>query len=603
MKQFDSFRLDASNGCLWRGTVQIDLPPKPFAVLCYLVDNPGRLITHDELLDALWPDTFVQPQVLRTYMLELRKVLGDDAGQPRFIQTLPKRGYRFVAPVTGTGDPNSTFTSVRETDPTPVAPSALVGRDGELARLHREAQRAFAGERRAVFITGEAGIGKTALAAGFCQQLQGSQAILQARGQCIQGIGSTEEYYPVMEALGQLCASPDGDRVCSVLARMAPAWLARLGRSHEICDVPASSTQERKLGDLCRALEELASASPVCLFFEDLHWADESTINLIAALVRRQTPAKLLLLATCRPRGAGNCAERLSHDLRVRKLCAEVALSPLAAAGVDALLAHELRQPDLPAGLGEFVYRQSEGNPLFVIAILEHLLAKGFLVRAAAESEAGWRLSAAQPLSEAGVPTELAQLVELEIESLSPADQRVLEAASLMQVAFPAWAVAAALQMDVAEAEEACDRLARQVYFVERAGQDELPDGTFSAFYAFVHGLYREVLYLRQAPARRAQRHIRVAEQLDRLFAGHSSDVGREIAQHYEAAGSWQGASAALHAAAYQAQQRQAFAEAADLLEHAVRIVERLAGDEHHAVSAGLRNELEQVRAAIPAVS
>src|ERR1700691_3711126 len=99
MKQFDCFGLDTANQCLLHNGAPIDLPPKPFAVLRYLVENPGRLITHDELLDALWPETYVQPQVLRTYMLELRKLLGDDAGQPRFIQTIPKRGYSFVAPV------------------------------------------------------------------------------------------------------------------------------------------------------------------------------------------------------------------------------------------------------------------------------------------------------------------------------------------------------------------------------------------------------------------------------------------------------------------------------------------------------------------------
>src|ERR1035438_938629 len=97
MKQFDAFALDTSNECLWRKGAQIFLAPKPYAVLRYLVENPARLVTHDELLDALWPETYVQPQVLRTYILELRKVLGDNAERPRFIQTLPKRGYRFVA--------------------------------------------------------------------------------------------------------------------------------------------------------------------------------------------------------------------------------------------------------------------------------------------------------------------------------------------------------------------------------------------------------------------------------------------------------------------------------------------------------------------------
>ena len=85
----------------------IPLPPKPFAVLRYLVENAGRLITHDELLDALWPETYVQPQVLRTYMLDLRKALDDDAANPRFIQTLPKRGYRFLARVEDSDDPQT----------------------------------------------------------------------------------------------------------------------------------------------------------------------------------------------------------------------------------------------------------------------------------------------------------------------------------------------------------------------------------------------------------------------------------------------------------------------------------------------------------------
>ena len=95
LKQFECFRLDRSNECLWCNAIQVPLAPKPFAVLRYLVEHPARLVTHDELLDALWPETYVQPQILRTYILELRKALGDDAGQPRFIQTLPKRGVLF----------------------------------------------------------------------------------------------------------------------------------------------------------------------------------------------------------------------------------------------------------------------------------------------------------------------------------------------------------------------------------------------------------------------------------------------------------------------------------------------------------------------------
>ena len=99
MKQFGCFQLDIKNECLWQNGVQIGLTPKPFAVLRYLVENPQRLVTHDELLDKLWPETYVQPQVLRTYVLDLRKLLGDSVESPRFIRTVPGRGYWFLAQV------------------------------------------------------------------------------------------------------------------------------------------------------------------------------------------------------------------------------------------------------------------------------------------------------------------------------------------------------------------------------------------------------------------------------------------------------------------------------------------------------------------------
>ena len=164
MKQFQSFGLDTSNQCLLHNGEQIDLAPKLFAVLRYLVENSGRLVTHDELLDALWPETYVQPQVLRTYVLELRKVLGDNAAQPRFIQTLPKRGYRFVAPVTeDLGTPRLRVEMMPYASPA----KAIIGRDDELGFLKTQVERLADGRRRVVFVTGEAGIGKTALVDSF----------------------------------------------------------------------------------------------------------------------------------------------------------------------------------------------------------------------------------------------------------------------------------------------------------------------------------------------------------------------------------------------------------------------------------------------------
>jgi TolB-like protein/DNA-binding winged helix-turn-helix (wHTH) protein/Flp pilus assembly protein TadD len=99
MRSFQSFRLDTANHCLWRGQRRVPIPPKAYDVLRYLVENPGRLVTQDELLEALWPETYVNPEILRKYIMDIRKILGDRPDKPVFIETVTKRGYRFIAPV------------------------------------------------------------------------------------------------------------------------------------------------------------------------------------------------------------------------------------------------------------------------------------------------------------------------------------------------------------------------------------------------------------------------------------------------------------------------------------------------------------------------
>jgi predicted ATPase/DNA-binding winged helix-turn-helix (wHTH) protein len=567
MKRFAGFTLDISNQCLWQNGSQLALPPKPFAVLRYLTENPGRLITHDELLEALWPDTYVQPQVLRTYMLELRKLLGDDARQPRFIQSLPKRGYCFVAPVSD-GAPAGNGNGVNGHHKT----TALVGRGKEIESLGALLAQARDKRRQIVFLTGDSGIGKTALLDCFCQCLDSSTPVTIARGQCVQGVAHREEYYPVMEALAGLCASEDGEHVCAILARLAPAWLSALGRQ------AGSPAAVRGPGELCAALEEIAAVRPLMLVFEDLHWADESTLGLISALARRRAAAGILLIASVNPQHAANAhpLRVLKQDLGLRSQCTEILLEPLGKAEVRELLAATLAQPTPPADLDGFVLRHSEGNPMFALALVKHLIAQEMLVRRNSGTDHFWELAAPVDKLEPAVPDELAQMIELDVQALAPADQRLLEAASLFTVAFPAWGVAAALDEDPAAIEESCDTLARRLFFVRRAGYDELPGGAQSAFYVFGHGLYREVLYQRQAPARRAERHNRIAQRLAKLFAGREAHVAREMAAHFEAASNWMPAVRALQAAAQQAASRQSHRVAGELLRDALRLASNL---------------------------
>src|SRR5271157_4888128 len=143
MKEFSPFRLDTENQCLWRRGDALDdervmLTPKAFAVLRYLVEHAGRLVTQDELLEAVWPDTFVQPEVLKYQIADIRATLGDRARNSLFIETLPRRGYRFVAAV-------KEAESAGSRAPASPARSRLVGRERALDRLRACLRKALKG--------------------------------------------------------------------------------------------------------------------------------------------------------------------------------------------------------------------------------------------------------------------------------------------------------------------------------------------------------------------------------------------------------------------------------------------------------------------------
>jgi eukaryotic-like serine/threonine-protein kinase len=105
IRSFGCFRLDTANRCLWRDAERVAITPKAYDVLCHLVENSGRLVSPDEMLEAIWADTYVNPEVLRKYILEIRKALGDKPDDPQFVETVPKRGYRFIAAVCAESKP------------------------------------------------------------------------------------------------------------------------------------------------------------------------------------------------------------------------------------------------------------------------------------------------------------------------------------------------------------------------------------------------------------------------------------------------------------------------------------------------------------------
>jgi DNA-binding winged helix-turn-helix (wHTH) protein len=532
MRRFQSFRLDTANQCLWNGEAHADLTPKTFDVLRYLAEHPGRLVTPDELLEALWPDTYVNPEGLRRYIQEIRKVLGDRPDQPAFIQTLPKRGYQFIAPVTEEG-------TAKPFDIPTEAAKKIVGRELALAELDRCLGKALRGQQQIVFITGEPGIGKTALVDEFQRRAAASVTSLRiGRGQCMEGYGGKEAYYPMLEAVGELCRSEEGESLVEAFAAQAPTWLvqfpALVKREHREMlrrEIPGA-TRERMLREISEVLETITSDNPLLLVLEDLHWADHSTVDLISALARRRPSAKLMIIGTYRPVDvivSEHPLNVLKKDLMVHQLCREIALEPLGEAEVVEYLAAESSGASLPDGLASLLHQHSEGNPLFMVTALDHMTERGLLSR----NRERWQLEIALKGIDLEVPENLHQMIEIQIERLSAEEQRVLEAASLESVGRCRFGVvprAATIDLEPEAFEEVCERLSRRHRIVRSAGSQELADGTLTACYEFVHALYREVCYRRIAPGRRAQLHRRLGEWAET----HLEREPAWLADHFE---------------------------------------------------------------------
>src|SRR5262245_29367419 len=300
MKVFASFRLDTVNHSLWRGEERLSLSPKAFDVLRYLVEHADRVVTQDEILEALWPETYVNPEVIKKYVLGIRKVLGDQPNKPMFVATFPRRGYQFIAPVRhDETDPSSAVTTHAE--------KMVVGRATALAQLDSCLSTALKGQRQLVFITGDAGIGKTTVADLFHQRAAFRPNLRIARGQCAEGFGGKEAYYPVLEALGQLIRESDGNPIVQALAKCAPTWLIQFPslvkpeQRDALQKEILGATPQRMVREMCEALELLTAQNPLVLILEDLHWVDTSTLGLVSALARRRAPARLVLIGTYRP--------------------------------------------------------------------------------------------------------------------------------------------------------------------------------------------------------------------------------------------------------------------------------------------------------------
>ena len=589
--------LDTVNQCLWQGTHSVTLTPKAFLVLRYLMDRPGQLATKEELLKAAWPEVYVSDAALKVCIRRLRRTLGDESRVPRFIETIPWRGYRFIGainkmlpqPGNESAIPHLKFKvhgpkckiqsaktkgqkpKTKENSQFSVSKShsalPLVGRDIVLSQIHSLLLPLLRGKQQTVFLSGEPGIGKTAVVDALLTRVSADARFWVVSGQCIEHYGAGEPYLPILEALERLCRLPGNEQLISILRQHAPMWLVQMPSLISSVDrkrlrqTLQGTTPDRMLREFAEALTRLTTEKPLILIIEDLHWIDLATLNLLSFLTRRHHQSRLLFLGTYRPDfivESDHPLPRLIRELSTHGQCHTI---PLGFLDEEAVLTYVTAcfpsSAFLPA-LAQALYQRTDGNPLFIVNVIEYLIAQGSL----RQEHGQWRLHAKIADIHTIIPTNVQQLIDMQLDRLSPDELQILEVASVAGIEFSAAAVAAAIALPIPTVEEQYTKLARRSHFLRSLGAREWPDGTVAQQYAFIHSLYQNILYQRIPAGKRAHLHLRIGQQQKHDYRGQAEEITVELAMHFERGRDFRRAVQYRHDAAEKALQRYAYREA-----------------------------------------
>ena len=523
--RFDAFELDEANARLLRDAHPVALAPRPFAVLCTLVRQLGFLITKNDLLDTVWGHRFVSDSVLKTAISELRTALEDDARRPRYVETVSRRGYRFIGVPTAV--PAHSPAASPSVAGLPQTPS-LIGRAHALARLRAAWDLACSGKRTLVWVAGDPGIGKTTLIDHFVSAL-GEVTI--ARGQCVEQHGTGEPYLPILEALAELCRRDN--TVLPLLRAVAPTWLLQLPwlNTPEERDALrrelAGALQDRMLREMGELLDRCTQQRPLLLVTEDLHWSDNATIQLMDHIARRRGNSRLMWVASFRLDEViayDYPLKTLRNELRLHGLCDEIVLDPFSEKEVAEYVAR--RAPSM-AATDTFVrslHARTDGLPLFVTHVMDDLIAHW----KAADREARTSLLPGRM----AIPENLAAIIDQYIARLVPEQRAVLEAAAVCGVEFRVGTVAAVLERDTASVAAICDELARGHLWLSAPADDannarDLP-------YFFRHALFRQWLCERTGRLARTRLHGKVGAALELERAAGVPVTAAELAMHFE---------------------------------------------------------------------
>jgi eukaryotic-like serine/threonine-protein kinase len=534
---FPPFAVDTQEKRLCCEGSDIPLRAKTFSLLCYLLERAGQLVSKDEILQQVWAGTQVAEGTLTISITELRKALGDDAKNPRFIVTVPKRGYRFIGKVTSDQSsvfslpPLSPFSSQLTTDNRQLT-TGFIGRTHELNVLRTALENASAGRGQVVLLAGEAGIGKTRLAEELANEarVRNAQVLI---GRCYEGEGAPP-FWPWVQVMRIYLSTQDEEAAqevmgpgAAIIADVLPEVRERFPQLPAPPELATEQARFRFFDSFTVFLKNVAKRQPLVIILDDLHWADTPSLLLLQFIAREVHNAQVLVCGAYRDVEfePTHPFSRMLGELARLGACQSLFLPRFTESEVGQFMTVTTTHVPSPA-LITAIHQKTEGNPFFVAEVVQTAVGEG--------EEAVLVGSGSEQLP---LPQRVRVAIERRLQTLSDPCQEMLALAAVIGQEFTV------PKLEAVQTSRT-PRDASQVLALLNEGiaaRFVTPTAHGVGQYRFTHALIRETLYADLREDRRVQFHRRIGEALEyQTTLSHkgpggslSSETLAELALHF----------------------------------------------------------------------
>ena len=533
--QFDDFVLDRGAYELRRGNEAVPLQRIPLELLCLLVERRGQLVTREEILERVWgKGVFVDGEnSINTAVRKLRRALRDDSEAPRFIVTVPARGYRFVAEIRSPKRSRAEQVRARP-------PALMVGREPELASMLTGLDDAASRRGRLFLISGEPGVGKTRLANEVAAAADGQRMAVLV-GHCSEH-DEAVAYLPFVEILETFVdRASDADRLRTMLGEQAPELARLLPKLKSILselppplDLPPAQARRHLFNCFFDFAARISSQQPTLMILEDLHWADDSTLSLLDHLTQRLSELPLMVIGTYRDAEL-NVIRPLAktlEDLLRGRLATRVRLKGLPRDEVGAML-NSLSGKSPPAAVVAEIFAETEGNPFFVEELFRHLEEENRLYDSLGQFRANLKIG------ELDAPPTVRLVVGRRLARLSDLTQKMLATAAVIGRFF-------SFEILQASSDADADSILECVEEAEKAGLVFSVADSPKARFEFSHELIRQAVLGGMSAARRQRLHLEsrptqmertLSPELESTSAANLDNHFADLAYHYARGG------------------------------------------------------------------